>query len=86
MSSCLLLDKYNNSAAACPFNPVRLAFEISTPVDEIRVLDHQNPANIDEDTIILVITFEHSFTTPHTILFVVTKFRRLKDLLLYMRS
>jgi hypothetical protein len=45
----------NNSAATCPFHPVRSELERSTPVDEIQVLYHQNPAGIAENTIILVI-------------------------------
>jgi hypothetical protein len=44
---------WNNSATTRPFHHVRSALERSTPVDEIQVLNHQNPANIAEDTIIL---------------------------------
>jgi hypothetical protein len=61
---------WNNSATTRPFHSVRSALEKSTPVDEIRVLNHQNPADIDEDTIIPVIIFQTQF--HHTILFVVT--------------
>jgi len=46
---------WNNSATTCRFHPVRSALERSTPVDEIQLFDHQNPADIAEDTIILVI-------------------------------
>jgi hypothetical protein len=60
----------NNAATTCPFHPVRSALERSTPVDEIQVLDHQNPAGIAEDSIILVIIIQTQF--HHTIMFVVT--------------
>jgi hypothetical protein len=60
----------NYSAATCPFYPVRSALETSTPLDEIQVLDHQNPAGIAEDIIILVIIIRTQF--HHTIMFVVT--------------
>jgi hypothetical protein len=45
----------NNSSKADQFQSVEMALERSTPVNEILVLDHQNPANIDVDTIVLVI-------------------------------
>jgi hypothetical protein len=61
---------WNNSEKTRQFHSVRLALERSTPVDEILVLNHQNPANFDEDTIILVIIFRTQFY--RTILFVVT--------------
>jgi hypothetical protein len=61
---------WNNSATNRPFYPVRSAIKRSTPVDEIQVLDHQNPADIAEDTIILVIIIRTQF--HHTIMFVVT--------------
>jgi hypothetical protein len=61
---------WNNSETTHPFHSVRSALERSTPVDEIQVLNHQNPANIAEDTIILVIIIPAQF--HHTILFVVT--------------
>jgi hypothetical protein len=48
---------WNNSGTTRPFHSIRSALERSTPVDEIQVLNHQNPADIDEDTIILVIIF-----------------------------
>jgi hypothetical protein len=54
----------NNSATTCLFHPVRSALEISTPVDEIQVLDHQNTAYIAEDTIII----QKRFTTPTCLL------------------
>jgi hypothetical protein len=56
---------WNNSTTTRLFHPVRSALEISTPVDEIRVLDHQNRADIDEDTIIIVIIIQTPF--HHTI-------------------
>jgi hypothetical protein len=40
------------------FQTIISALEGYTYVDEIRVLDHQNPADIDEDTIILVIMIQ----------------------------
>jgi hypothetical protein len=61
---------WNNSGTTCLFHPVRSALERPTLLDEIRVLDHQNPADIDEDTIILVIMIRTQF--HHTILLVVT--------------
>jgi hypothetical protein len=61
---------WKNSATTCLFHPVRSALKIYTPVDEIQVLDHQNPADIAEDTIILVIIIRTQF--HHTIMFVVT--------------
>jgi hypothetical protein len=63
-------ENWNNSAFTCPFHPVRSELKRSTPVDEIQVLDHQNPADISEDTIILVIIIRIQF--HHTIMFVVT--------------
>jgi hypothetical protein len=73
--------------------PVRSALERSTPVDEIQVLEHQNPGGVAEYTIILVIIIQTQYR--HTIMFVVTnaktsqatvrftpQFRRCQDLLL----
>jgi hypothetical protein len=60
----------NNSATTCLFHPVRSAIERYTPVDEIQVLYHQNPAGIAEDTIIRVIIIQTQF--HHTIMVVVT--------------
>jgi hypothetical protein len=65
-----LLENWNNSGTTCPFHPVRLELERSTPVEETQVLDHQNPADIDEDSIVLVIMIRTQF--HHVILFVVT--------------
>jgi hypothetical protein len=48
---------WNNPGTTRPFHSLGSALERSTLVDEIRVMNHQNPANIDEDTIILVIIF-----------------------------
>jgi hypothetical protein len=61
---------WNNSETTTMCHPIRSELERSTPVDEIRVLDHQNPADIDEDTIILVIIIQTQF--HHTGPFVVT--------------
>ena len=61
---------WNNSATTRPFHPIRSALERSTLLNDIQVLDHQNPADIDEDTIILVIIIRTQF--HHTIMFVVT--------------
>jgi hypothetical protein len=36
-----------------------LALKRFTPVDAIQLLNHQNPANIDDDTIILVIIIQN---------------------------
>jgi hypothetical protein len=46
---------WNNSATTRPFHPVKSALEKSTPLDEIQVLDHQNPADIAEDTTIILV-------------------------------
>jgi hypothetical protein len=65
-----LCKKWNNSETTCPFHPVRSAFEISTPLDEVQVLDHQYPGDIDEDMIVLMVMIQTQF--HHVILFVVT--------------
>jgi hypothetical protein len=62
--------KGNNSTVMCLFHLIRSALERSTRVDEIRVLYHQNPANIVEDAIILAIIIRAQ--VHHIILYVVT--------------
>jgi hypothetical protein len=47
-------EKCNNSKTTDPFQSVRSALERSTPLDALRVINHQNPTSIGEDTIICV--------------------------------
>jgi hypothetical protein len=63
-------EKCNNSTTPDPFQSARSALARSTPIDALRVVDHQNPTSIGKDTIICV--SGNISQVQHVILFVVT--------------
>jgi hypothetical protein len=64
-------EKFNNSTTPDPFQSVRSALEISTPVDAFWVFYHQNWTTIGKDTTICVSSNALQF--KYVILFVVTR-------------
>jgi hypothetical protein len=63
-------EKCNNSTTTDQFQSVRSELARSTPIDALRVVDHQNPTSIGKDTIICV--SGNISQVQHVILFVVT--------------